>query len=490
VESVNLTNLVLAKPYIFFTNFAGASDKQAARKREDGRMKTHSILACSVLVAIFSGVAAIQAENQPATWVEQAVSADAVVAKKAQDQLRQLGPHGLELLEQRFAKEIAAHRGGASSDTSWKRIALALDRVGGQYDNYASGLYWYTDLEEARKAARASGRPILSLRLLGRLDEDLSCANSRFFRTTLYPSAEVNELLKNGFILHWESVRPAPRVTIDFGDGRKLERTITGNSIHYILDADGKIVDALPGLYSAKVFTAELNHAAGAVKHARATGAPDYKAYQKATEARLLQAWAHDIHTINDYEVLPSDQELSGSVVEQHMNDDKWQQVAQLHWNELGFDPTVSELMGRKFPDARAAAPIAVSKMAVEGPLLQAVDRTPGTYHAEPLPTAQRALPVAAAKAMVETPMMRAFANLSETVLLDTVKNNYMRRTKILAFLAESRSTSLSQINDWVYASIFLTPREDPWLGLAPPDVYTAIDNNGESDLRVLSAKW
>ena len=30
-----------------------------------------------------------------------------------------------------------------------------------------------------------------------------------------------------------------PTVTIDFGDGRKLERTLTGNSIHYILDFAG-----------------------------------------------------------------------------------------------------------------------------------------------------------------------------------------------------------------------------------------------------------
>ncbi len=199
-------------------------------------MKNFSFLACSVLVVIFNIAASARTADHPADWVEQAVSADQSVAQKAQDQLRQMGPQGLELLEQRFANEISAHRSGMPSDERWKRIAAALDRVGGQYDDYASGLYWYTDLEKAKAAARTSGRPILSLRLLGRLDEDLSCANSRFFRTTLYPSAEINQLLKNGFVLHWESVRPAPRVTIDFGDGRTLQRTITGNSIHYILD--------------------------------------------------------------------------------------------------------------------------------------------------------------------------------------------------------------------------------------------------------------
>jgi len=108
-----------------------------------------------------------------------------MVAQKAQDRLRGTGRQGLEVLEQRFAKEISAHRNGAPLDDRWKRIGAALDRVGAQYDNHASGLYWYTDFEKAKAAARASKRPIFSLRLLGRLNEDLSCANSRFFRTTL-----------------------------------------------------------------------------------------------------------------------------------------------------------------------------------------------------------------------------------------------------------------------------------------------------------------
>ena len=423
-------------------------------------MKTLSFLACSVLVAMFSGIAAIQAENQPAEWVEQAVSVDAEVAQKAQDHLRQAGPHGLELLEQRFATEIAAHRGGAPSNASWKRIAEALDRVSGQYDDYASGLYWYTDLEKAKEAARASGRPILSLRLLGRLDEDLSCANSRFFRTTLYPSEEINQLLKDGFILHWESVRPAPRVTIDFGDGRKLERTITGNSIHYILDADGNIVDALPGLYSAKVFTSELRQAADAVKEARAKEMPcehnvcaaDYSEHLKTTQARLLKAWNADLEVI--HVTVPANSLLTEGALEQAMDDQKWQLVAQLHFNEATFDGGVRELMVRKFPSAPVAAREARSKMAVESPMIQ------------------------------------AFSSLSRTVSLDTVQNNYMRRTKILAFLAgrSGQSLSLNQVNDWVYAVVFLTPRQDPWLGFAPNDVFAAIDGNGERDLGPLSA--
>src|SRR5204863_3294298 len=121
--------------------------------------------------------------------------------------------------------------------------AASIDAIAAQRDASASKLFWYTDFAEAKRVAKDSGKPILSLRLLGHLDEELSCANSRFFRTTLYANAEVSDYLRDHFVLHWKSVRPVPRITIDFGDGRKVERTITGNSIHYVLDADGRILD-------------------------------------------------------------------------------------------------------------------------------------------------------------------------------------------------------------------------------------------------------
>jgi hypothetical protein len=128
------------------------------------------------------------------------------------------------------------------------KLDALIDQVGMQRHCSRSGLYWYTDLEQAKAAARTSGKPILSLRMLGNLNEDFSCANSRFFRTTLYANGEISQALRDNYVLHWKSVRPVPRVTIDFGDGRKLERTLTGNSIHYILTPDGEVVDALPGL--------------------------------------------------------------------------------------------------------------------------------------------------------------------------------------------------------------------------------------------------
>src|SRR5512143_3895990 len=131
---------------------------------------------------------------------------------------RRMGPGGLDAY-------LRAH--GASA-------APALDAVCAQKDAHTSLLYWFTDLPAAIAEASRTRRPILSLRLLGRLDEELSCANSRFFRKLLYPQAQINQLLRDHFVLHWQSVRPVPRVTIDFGGGKRIEKTLTGNSCHVV----------------------------------------------------------------------------------------------------------------------------------------------------------------------------------------------------------------------------------------------------------------
>src|SRR5436190_1005439 len=129
-----------------------------------------------------------------------AVSPDPAVAQRAIANLRDAGPAGLQALMNAHTEQIQAHsehnrslllQTSPPDDAAWERLRAALDVVGRQRDCYASQLYWYTDLEQAKAAAKAAGKPILSLRLLGRLDEEFSCANSRFFRTTLYANHDI-----------------------------------------------------------------------------------------------------------------------------------------------------------------------------------------------------------------------------------------------------------------------------------------------------------
>src|SRR5687768_3350554 len=84
---------------------------------------------------------------------------------------------------------------GAAKD----KLAARIDAAAHQKYATISRLYWHTDLAAAKAAAKTAGKPILHLRMLGRLDEDLSCANSRLFRATLYANQEVSAFLRDNF---------------------------------------------------------------------------------------------------------------------------------------------------------------------------------------------------------------------------------------------------------------------------------------------------
>ncbi|MEH1854821.1 MAG: hypothetical protein V7L11_24830 [Nostoc sp.] len=387
--------------------------------------------------------------------------------------LRKQGPTGLQVFLKSHANNLNSDSSGTVIPSPVLRVAL--DELCQQRDCYASRLYWYTDIEQAKAAAKTSGKPILSLRLLGRLDQDLSCANSRFFRVALYPNVEISKLLQDRFILHWQSVRPVPKVTIDFGDGRKLERTITGNSIHYILDASGRPIDAIPGLYSPKEFLRQLQQAELAVK-----------SYSKLT---------------------PSDREsFLRKYHSDRLNSIQAQWVADLSRLGIQSPPKLVEIPKNPSqpPTAAIASSLAVSKMRVETPMLTALqsdaernqnalaeitdqkvwDKIAQLY-ATDVKLDQNSISLIRAKKSQsanthEDNLPIIVKKFEATMALDTVRNEYMLHSQIHQWFIQGRQTrSVEALNDQVYAQLFLTPSSDPWLGLFPSDSYSAIDNDG-----------
>lgn len=74
----------------------------------------------------------------------------------------------------------------------------------------------------------------------------------------LLSDARVQQTLQERYVLCWQSVRPVPKVTIDFGGGRVLERTLKGNTAFYLCRPDGRVVDIFPGVYTPTDFLREL----------------------------------------------------------------------------------------------------------------------------------------------------------------------------------------------------------------------------------------
>jgi len=418
--------------------------------------------------------------------------------------LRKAGPAGLEALFTVHAAAIEAHRRDPQTKVeNWDRISTALNEVGAQYDCHASRLYWYTDLDQAKAAAKAAGKPILSLRMLGFLTEECSCANSRFFRSTLYANEQVSRMLRENFVLHWKSVRPVPKVTIDFGDGRKLERTLTGNSIHYVLDADGRPVEAIPGLYGPQAFLRHLESGRGLVQTLAASA--DREAALRAAHAdrrtAAMAQWIGDLERVGG----PGAPEEPAAAP----TGSPTPPAATASTTPPGAAP---------YPAAAQAARVAIGKAAVETRLINEVTRhmllaastSPSemekatteeawkkiaALHSEDAaldqgsrllirehnPTALRAAPIARTKSRAEDPLLRLIVNLQNSIALDTVRNEYLYHTRIHEWFAagEGVTQDVEALNKRIYAELFLTPDADPWLGLASDDVYTGIRDAG-----------
>jgi hypothetical protein len=75
----------------------------------------------------------------------------------------------------------------------------------------------------------------------------------------LFSKESVAKFIDTHFEPVWQSVRPVPIVQINFGDGRVLTRTLHGNILTAVCDADGRVLDALPGIYTEKTYLDRLN---------------------------------------------------------------------------------------------------------------------------------------------------------------------------------------------------------------------------------------
>jgi hypothetical protein len=426
----------------------------------------------AIAISAISSPQAVIASEQPSlnSLVQQAASKDQVTSQQAIAKLREFKNAGVDAFWNAYQKDLPNNA----------QLRATLDAICQQKDCDASRLYWYKDLEAAKTASKESGKPILSLRLLGNLNDELSCANSRFFRTALYPNAGVSQLLRDRFILHWQPERPVPKVTIDFGDGRKLEQTLTGNSIHYVLDSDGRPIDAIPGLYSPQVFLENLKDAEGAEKLLNNTNDVKLRRevlvkYHRDRLTKLEKNWRTDLTLLS----LPLQPLLNNQDV----------------------------FTGNPFSsDARTASRLTFGKMAVEMPTLIRTPSAPISEVTPPSPFAklsdanwarlarlyqnrvyldQGSLKLMERKLSPNASMPTVVSSFERAIAQDTVRNEYVFHAQIHSWFANGEflgnenlngnSLALNSLNRRVYDQLFLTPASDPWLGLVNENVYTGL---------------
>jgi len=340
-------------------------------------------------------------------------------------------------------------------EATWTELARVTGHAIGALE---SRLYWHTDLAHAQQAAAPWQLPILHLRLLGRLDEELSCANSRFFRAILYSDPAISARLRERFVLCWTSERPVPRLTIDFGDGRVVDTTITGNSAHYVQDAEGRLLDALPGLVTPRHFAEWLDRVG--TLHGALANAPE-----------------------RDVALVTWHQERIRSLAAQRQEAMRAVGITAEHLERI------EAAIGHPALDA---GHLAMTKRRVETAVLHAAMReTRATDDQEVwLPIANR-LGIDDTLAPEAEVLVRgardgrsrldaaAMGNFRRDLRGDTARNGWRFHATIHQWLVENPGLDFDRLNRRIYAELFLTPATDRWLGLDPHATVSGLVDGG-----------
>ena len=423
-----------------------------------------------LLVLQFASIPIAAAEMTRAeliALVPVALSPDSTIAQPARAQLRAAGPVGLDALFVAQSDAIKAMRSKLPAHRTETELRLreAIEFVAQQRDVEYSQLYWFTDLASAKAEAQRLNRPILSLRMLGKLTEELSCANSRFFRTSLYSNPAIADLMRKRFVLHWSAERPVPKMTIDFGDGRTLSTTVTGNSIHYILDSKGRAFDGLPGLYTPFLFKKTLEQVLPDVLAAGAMPLDsDFLNRRAAFHRAAAQSRIAEIEATRIAKRPPRprmDDAIFSTAVP----------TSKLAWET----PLISGATARKpsMPTTSLSSPLwstIAPKLAAESSYEPA---------ARELMLRKFAMPSGIQSALKESDKTRLLEKFFKTAHVEAVRNEYATHTAIHQYLESSVTSSLEVLNERVYTTLFEMPRTDPWLGLLAEETFSGIEGYG-----------
>lgn len=267
----------------------------------------------------------------------------------------------------------------------------------------------------------------------------------------LFSQPELAAWMSDTFECAWESVRDVPRVTIDFGETRVVRRTLHGNVVTWVCDAQGRALDAIGGLYQAAPYRARLEQAAlFAQLIARTDG----------DEARAA--------AFHDWHARQAERTSAGG--------------APLVVGPKPVDVTSKIAMERPLelaivdPEARALRLIGADKGAAEAPLERAISAS----FAQRAGVNGGAVSLALSKDSMERPLEQAVAPRPSGQKLaapgvradkgllaqDTSLGETRFRPVLHRLLAEAGMVPYAQLTKRAYRDALHVDLDDPWLGL------------------------
>ncbi len=113
----------------------------------------------------------------------------------------------------------------------------------------------------------------------------------------LFSQSELAGFLTENFECAWESLRPVPRIDIDFGNGYRLQRTLKGNIATWLCTPEGLALDVIPGLMGPKAFRSRVQ---AFLDTWRGNGAPGAAADANVLRSRFTRFHQEALVRAND----------------------------------------------------------------------------------------------------------------------------------------------------------------------------------------------
>jgi hypothetical protein len=245
----------------------------------------------------------------------------------------------------------------------------------------------------------------------------------------LFSSDTVANTINGIFEPVWESVRPVPIVTIDFGNGHTITRTLHGNIATYLCNAEGTVFDILPGIYEPTEYVNQLNQFALLFRHAH----QQFRPGQAKDEAQFKAAHAaHVSERLKAYHA---------------------RQAARLRENQPADVLAVNILKGG-LSKAEIEVPIELIAAGDIGKIL-GIYRPATEQKALPSPAEIRPVPASATE----------IAGWKELVE-DTRINESVRRLAIHQKLTGAGRVRPDDIKKWLFKDVLAADLDDPTLGI------------------------
>lgn len=106
----------------------------------------------------------------------------------------------------------------------------------------------------------------------------------------LLSDESVKKIVNDEVVAAWECVREVPQVTIEFADGKKLRRTLKGNTVLYLCRNDGTVIDAWPGVYTPEDLVPDFRTALSWIRENPTANPTEYHAMrERFAEAETAQ---------------------------------------------------------------------------------------------------------------------------------------------------------------------------------------------------------